>query len=288
MGCILCNSDGTFRHELSKRGYHIQTCNQCGLAQLHPLPPKAVLDSLYDDSYFSHGEDSVGYGNYGDQEKDYLVTFADDVERILPHVPEGKILDVGCGFGYFVRMALDAGYDAYGVDIAEKAIETAQRQLPGRVFLGTVESVKEFDGCSFDVIFVSHLIEHITNPVAFVSNLCQYLSDEGIVVFVTPNIGSLLAKVSRSRWVSFKVPEHVAYYSPKTIRELFRRSGLETVTIENAYQSYRLPFVVEKVRSLIRPIDRLIPRVEDAPLFREKIVRVPSGSLRAIARKLTL
>jgi hypothetical protein len=105
----------------------------------------------------------------------------------------------------------------------------------------------------------------------------------GLIVLVTPNIKSLLARVSGSRWVSFKIPEHVSYYDPDTITELLRRTGFTVRAIDPAYQYYAVPFVASRLRELVHPVSRLIPPVERLPFLRTRRIRVTSGSMRVIA-----
>ena len=284
MGCILCGR-AELRLRYTKSDYRICTCLSCELTQLHPLPPCEAGSQIYGDGYFTGTDNTVGYEDYANQEREYLETFAEDVRRIGEFVPSGTVLDIGCGFGYFVREALAAGYDAYGVDLSADAIRAAERELPGRVFEGAFESVAEIADKRFDVIFASHLIEHIPDPRSFVRSLAERLTDDGIVVFVTPNIDSLLARASRARWVSFKVPEHLAYYNPRTISALVESAGLESLTIDSAYQYYAVGFLMKRIRELIDPIGRIIPRFEDLELMRDRMLRVTSGSLRIIARR---
>jgi SAM-dependent methyltransferase len=285
VACVLCGSLGPFTPCCVKDGYHIEACGACGLVQLHPLPAREVLDSLYGEAYFATEGAAPGYDDYEAQEAEYRATFEEELCRIAAFRPSGTVLDVGCGYGYFVRAALDAGYNAYGVDVAAKAVETASARLPGRVFRGTVADVPDSAARRFDVVFVSHLIEHICEPVTFVSELEARMAAGGILVLVTPDIESLLAKVSRSRWVSFKLPEHVCFYSAKTVGDLITRCGLRLLTVEAAYQHYRLPFVAKRIRQLLHPVSAVIPPVERLPGLRSRIMRVTSGSLRAIAVK---
>ncbi len=285
MPCILCKQEEPFRRLYVKEGYRIETCPACGLTQLNPLPSGEVLEALYGDAYYDEQDGTVGYDEYAAQEDEYRATFAEELDRVRPFVPNGAVLDVGCGYGFFLGAALDAGYDAYGVDVARTAIETARRTYPDRVFHGAVEDVPELEGRRFDVIFVSHLIEHICDPVPFVQNLAARLTDIGVLVLVTPNIKSLLARCSGRRWVSLKLPEHVCFYSPKTITELLRRAGLRTLAVQGACQHYRVPFIADKVRALLHPASLLVPPIERLPGIRTRIIRITSGSLRAIATR---
>lgn len=280
--CILCGATGPFRSRGSKEGYGIEDCPACGLVQLVPTPTPETLRALYeDDSYF--GGEGSGYSQYESQEAEYLATFREDVKRIAEFVPSGRVLEVGCGYGYFLQCALDAGYDAYGIDLSPAAVKYAADRYPGRVFCGLLEEVPEVQGQQYDVIFGSHLIEHLTEPADFLATASRLLRPGGLIVMVTPNIKSLLSKVSGSRWVSFKIPEHVSYYDPQTITELLRRSGFSVRAIDSAYQHYALPFVASRVRELLHPVSRVVPPVERLSFLRNRHIRVTSGSLRVLA-----
>jgi SAM-dependent methyltransferase len=153
------------------------------------------------------------------------------------------------------------------------------------VYHGHVRDCPDLQPEEFDAVFVSHLIEHIWEPKPFVAALSRLTAKGGVIVFVTPNIRSLLARVSRSRWVSFKIPEHVAYYDPTTIRRLLEPCGLEVIRVETAHQHYRVAFVSEKVRALLHPLSWLVPPLERLSSVRDRMVRIPNGSMRVIARK---
>jgi 2-polyprenyl-3-methyl-5-hydroxy-6-metoxy-1,4-benzoquinol methylase len=251
---------------------------------LDPKPSAETLRALYDEDYFQ--ADAVGntdgYGDYASQETEYLRTCENEVKRIAKFVPSGRALDIGCGFGYFMQAAEAAGFDCYGVDISEAAVEKAAERFPGKVFAGTVDAVPELQGERFDIIFLSHVIEHIVEPVAYLADLRGRLAEGGVIVMVTPNINSVLSRLSRARWVSFKVPEHVVYFQPSTIRAAAERAGLDTVAIDSATQVYRIPFIASKLREFLDPVSRLIPPIERLMAVRSAMLRISSGSLRAI------
>jgi SAM-dependent methyltransferase len=283
VSCILCDAD-EFRERYQIAGYPIRSCTRCGLTQVHPLPPTDVLAALYDDDYFEGAGSDTGYRSYADQEAEYLATFDEDVRRIREFAPRGRLLEIGCGYGYFLRRAQAAGFEVHGLDTSARAVRVCESHLPGRVFEGGLESAKALEGLRFDVIFASHLLEHLTDPRAFVAGLADRLAPGGVVALVTPDITSLLSRISGPRWVSFKLPEHVAYWAPKTITRLLEGAGLAVVAIDPAYQHHRVPFLMSRVRELIHPLGRLVPRFEDLAMIRPRMLRVTSGSFRAIAR----
>ncbi|NIK55044.1 class I SAM-dependent methyltransferase [Kribbella shirazensis] len=280
--CILCAARGSLRRRFDKDGYGIAECLTCGLVQLQPTPTPETLRALYEtDSYF----DGVGsgYSEYESQEEEYLATFREDVRRIAEFVPSGKVLEVGCGYGYFLQCALEAGYDAYGIDLSPTAIKWASERLPDRVFCGLLEEVPQIQKQQYDVIFGSHLIEHLTEPAAFLESAARLLRPGGVIVLVTPNIRSLLSRASGRRWVSYKIPEHVSYYDPRTITDLLDRTGFSVRAVDSAYQYYALPFVAKRVRELLHPVSRLVPPIERLSGLRTRHIRVTSGSMRVVA-----
>ncbi|MGW6196202.1 class I SAM-dependent methyltransferase [Kribbella sp. NPDC055110] len=282
--CILCAARGSLRRRFSKESYGIAECLTCGLVQLQPTPTPETLRALYEtDAYF--GGVGSGYSEYESQEPEYLATFREDIRRIAEFVPTGKVLEVGCGYGYFLQCALEAGYDAYGIDLSPSAVKWASERMPDRVFCGLLEEVPEIQEQQYDVIFGSHLIEHLVEPGAFLERAGRLLRPGGVIVLVTPNIGSLLSRASGRRWVSYKIPEHVSYYDPRTITDLLNRTGFAVHAVDSAYQYYALPFVATRVRELLHPLSRLIPPVERLPALNKRRIRVTSGSMRVIAVK---
>ena len=139
-------------------------------------------------------------------------------------------------------MGLDA-FDAYGIDLSPAAVKWAATRNPRRVFCGLLEEVPEIQDQKYDVIFGSHLIEHLTQPSEFLRQASRMLKSWRSGVMVTPNIKSLLSRVSGSRWVLFKIPEHVSYYDPGTITTLLNGTGYTVRAVDSAYQYYALPFV---------------------------------------------
>jgi SAM-dependent methyltransferase len=111
------------------------------------------------------------------------------VELIIRHAPDrtSRILDVGCHTGALIRRLHDTGYkNVEGTDLAQKFEEGA--------FPFTTADLNEpyehlFNGKKFDVIVASEVVEHLDNPRHFLKGAHRLLSDGGIIIVTTPNVG---------------------------------------------------------------------------------------------------
>jgi 2-polyprenyl-3-methyl-5-hydroxy-6-metoxy-1,4-benzoquinol methylase len=142
----------------------------------------------------------------------------------------GRVLDVGCGFGHFVRWALDNGWDAWGWDSDPWAVESTV--VPGRV----VVSRDELDP-PFDVVTLWDVLEHVTDPVAFASSLRDLLGPGGRLFVCSPNFEAL-----RLRWwwlrrdparfnALVRPDEHPLQFTETGIRLVLERAGYERIEL---------------------------------------------------------
>ena len=285
MSCVLCGADTT-TPLFEKGGYTICRCPQCSLTQLDPKPTEEEITAFYSAEYFE-GSGDQGYDAYGEQADEYGATFAEEIRILKPRMLGPRVLDAGCGFGFFMNEAAKEGLEACGVDLSEAAVERVREHHPDRVMEGTLDTVRNSDWPKFHAVFASHTIEHLLDPLAFVREAHDLLEDDGMLVLVTPNVESMLSRVSGKRWVSYKVPEHITYFSPGTIQNLVEQCGFETVDIQPAYQFYKISFIASKLRDLTAPVSKIVPPLERVPAIGNPIIRITSGSLRILARKRT-
>ncbi len=134
-----------------------------------------------------------------------------------------KMLDVGCGPGIFLIEAKKRGWEVYGTEftdkqityLKEKGINTYQGKLNGN----------SFEENSFDVIISSEVIEHINNPVEEVSLFNKFMRKGGLLYVTTPNFNSVERFLLKGKYNIIYYPEHLCYYTPKTINILFTSCG---------------------------------------------------------------
>ncbi|MHC5066683.1 MAG: class I SAM-dependent methyltransferase, partial [Planctomycetota bacterium] len=170
----------------------------------------------------------------------YLKTFRRRRNFVREHVPPGgKILDVGCAAGYFLRVMRDAGHEVYGVELSAPIAKHAIEHLgEDHIHVGTLESAAEAEGFepgSFDLVTFWDVIEHVPDPQALLRQAAAMLKPGGSLIIETQNVDSRFAGLLGRRWHHYKHEEHIYHFSPRTIERLLEQGGFEMTELTSAY-----------------------------------------------------
>ena len=138
----------------------------------------------------------------------------------------GRLLDVGCGSGQFLANMRDLGWEVMGVEPDPEAARVAREKLGLEVCQGTLAE-SEFPQDSFDVVTMSHVIEHVPDPLGLLKECKGILKPGGRLVLVTPNIESLGARVFGEFWRGWEPPRHLFLFSPRTLSRCVESAGLQ-------------------------------------------------------------
>ncbi|HKV11007.1 MAG TPA: class I SAM-dependent methyltransferase [Thermoanaerobaculia bacterium] len=224
--CPLCGSGERRENVYVFPPYAVARCRHCGLWYLHPRLAEESMRACYvDDAYFEGGE--AGYSSYQSQEATLRPTFRAFLRELSKRgMTGGRLLEVGCAYGFFLDEAKGFFDHRRGTDYSPAAYEKA-RSRADRVDLGGLEQIAP--GELFDTIAVIHVIEHIYDPVAFLRECATHLAPGGSIVLATPDMGSFWRPLMRYRWPFFKIPEHVTFFDRKTLKKLLAASGLTDV-----------------------------------------------------------
>jgi 2-polyprenyl-3-methyl-5-hydroxy-6-metoxy-1,4-benzoquinol methylase len=192
-------------------------CPTCDLVYLSPRLREDSMRAIYEmSSYFEGSATNLGYQSYSSQDECYAQTFRRRLLRILRHQKPGRSLDIGCGTGILVEEAAKLGYESHGIDVSPHGLSSRLVSLGDRFKQGTIDEVQYPSG-HFDLVTLCDVIEHIYNPKAFARAVHQIVAPNGIVALATPNYDAPLRKLLGNRNVSFKIPEHVTYYTTNTL-----------------------------------------------------------------------
>lgn len=278
--CVLCGGALAPRHRFER--FALAYCAACELGQLDPLPTDDELRALYGSRKYFEGTDRVGYAGYADDAPQFARTFRGVLDRLLRYGPVRELLEIGCGPGVFLAEAARAGIESVvGVDRNPWAVEQVRaRGLEGHV--GSIDVLAP--GRQFDAVVMLDLLEHVGEPRAFLAALRPHLRPGGRLFIMTPNIRSLLARLSGERWVSFKIPEHVLYYSPRSIRRLLGDAGFEVLSITGAGQYVTIAFLLSRLGRLAPRLTAGLGAAARVLRLRDRVVFVTNGSIDVVAR----
>jgi len=165
--CGVCGGRTTFL--FLQRGFEVWLCRHCRFVRMvagKEAPAAVDYAKLYGDDYYGRGEHSsktiVRY-EFDDTLDSKLPQPRDAVKLIQGFKRRGRLLDMGCAAGVFVKAAQDAGFEAMGVDISPVEVQFARDRFGVDARVGTLDSVDFGPNC-FDVITVWDVLEHFENP----------------------------------------------------------------------------------------------------------------------------
>jgi SAM-dependent methyltransferase len=149
----------------------------------------------------------------------------------LPAQDRGRLLDIGCGNGGFLKTMRALGWDVHGIEPDPAAARVASRTLGNVIYQGSIADAP-FGAGSFDVVVMKHVIEHLHDPIASLVHCHRFLRPGGKVVLLTPNARSLGGTVFGRDWLGWDVPRHLFIFSPEAIRTVLERAGFRRVRVE--------------------------------------------------------
>jgi 2-polyprenyl-3-methyl-5-hydroxy-6-metoxy-1,4-benzoquinol methylase len=224
---------------------------------LSPRARESDVAQLYGElEYWERGGAEGGYSSYSAMEPLLVRTFVRRLSLLAPRTAGARLLDVGCGPGAGVEAALALGYEAWGLDVSAAAVAVASRRHPERIRLGAL-SDRLFPQGSFDVITLFDVIEHVYDPRRLAVDLAWHLAPHGRVLIATPNVESVLARLTGRRWVSYKIPEHVSYFSPRTLAAALS-PRLEVERVSSCGQYVSLGFLLARIGDALPVGGRLL------------------------------
>jgi SAM-dependent methyltransferase len=198
----------------------VQVCHTCGTSARPAVPAIADRDAHYADYHDAVPELSP-------------LT----VQRLTAWATElvgsrrtGRLLEVGCGAGHFLRAASTAGFEASGTEVSASALAHLRKE-GFQVFEGDLPSLR-LPEASFDAVVLFEVIEHLPDPLVYLAEARRLLRVGGVLLLTTPNFDSLSRRLLSERWRVLD-PEHLVLFTTDGLRRAFGRVGLQVSRIES-------------------------------------------------------
>lgn len=240
--CVVCFNERwkllasgyDFEYETCGNEWKYHQCDKCGHVQIDPLPSSEFLSVIYPPDYYSYVMNKTVHP-IARRAKKWLdqLKFRSILSKSVAQFD--SYLDVGCGDGRYIELMIGRGVSpskAYGVELDEHAVAISKsRGL--QVERSRIEDAAHLHAEQFDFITMFHVIEHVARPDEVVQRLCELLKPGGLLAIETPNIDSLDARISVSRfWGGYHMPRHWHVFTPESLQSLLRQKGLSIVDVK--------------------------------------------------------
>jgi len=231
--CILCNTNFPSEFLYRKNGIPIYRCPECGAGRADCDQFDAA--AYYDSSYFN-GERSDGYSNYVQAANVLHAQFRKDVELLKKLGTPGKALvELGCAYGYFLDEAKDASYQVSGVELCEDAVKSCNARGHDVVH-GAICKEKMSRFSEADAVVMLDVIEHLPDPVAALEAVSDILTPNGLLLLTTGDFSSSVAKITRSNWRLMTPPQHLWFFTPRSLTSLCDRLDMDLVHLDHPWK----------------------------------------------------
>ena len=229
MKCYLCGQN-RFRILSHKLRYGEQRkvlqCEHCSLTVLEPKQEK--LQDYYADDYRKLYTPIIGEATTSRQIFEMYLPFQQRRVQGLKSVisPSMRVLEIGCSAGHFLYSMKPFVKECIGIEFNKKDAEFVNRELGIQTYTDPIERT-DISERSFDFIAVLQVLEHMDEPLPFLSTVSRYLKPGGYLCLEVPNVDEALLSVYNIpsyKDFYFKEP-HNFYYSPKTLKMLTEKAG---------------------------------------------------------------
>jgi 2-polyprenyl-3-methyl-5-hydroxy-6-metoxy-1,4-benzoquinol methylase len=175
------------------------------------------------------------------------------------------LLEIGSGIGLLIREATNRGLDAVGIEPSRSLVKAAKRVGGVELIQGTFPHAK-VAGRKFDLIYMVDVIEHVSDPVELLTACREALAPDGVLVLVTPDIGSTAARLLGRRWWHLRLA-HVGYFDTHSMKRAADAAGLNIGHSERALWFFPVRYLAERL-GVYLPIKGLVRATSSIPGFR--------------------
>jgi SAM-dependent methyltransferase len=267
-------------HLLSKEEFPLCKCSECGFIFTNEYPDGHNIGRYYEsEDYISHDDNAKGFMNiiYLYARKIMLYRKRNIVEKVTG-LKKGRILDIGCGTGYFAGEMKKGGWDVLGIEPNKKARDFGSERFA--IDIISPEQISGLSDRSFDCITMWHVMEHLHDPFDIAGQIGRLLKPGGICLTALPNSDSHDAGHYGRFWAAYDVPRHLWHFSPDQLNIFaektgFKVSDIRTLPLDVFYISVlseknkgtRLAFITGTIKGLKFAVQSLFDKHKSSSLI---------------------
>lgn len=226
VSCNLCGGNAVSSH-YSLPGASWVRCRRCGLVFQDPQPAPPDVGLRYDREYFEYEKQNeqafyelarLGLEDIGFENR------AGEVRSL------GPFLDIGCATGLLLHRLAREGWNVEGLEICQESAEFASRRGGFPVHREPLENLT-LPGNHYGAVHLSHVIEHLNDPLDFCRRVHGILKPGGLFIVTTPNRRGFQSLLFGKKWRS-AIPDHLFLYDPRTLRKTAEKAGFRVLRMK--------------------------------------------------------
>lgn len=219
MKCFVCGGDTFYEWGRVER-YAIIRCSACGLGITDPFPNSEEMSRINTENYDIKQRIDTYLSRQDYFENRYRFQLL-DIKEVMPI---GRLLDIGCNIGLFLKVAETEGYSVTGIEVNKDCAAFARKEFNLNVHSEFLEDVRFPEG-SFEVVTLFDVLEHVPEPRLLLAEIRRILAPNGVLMVQMPNLDSFMARITGSNWQWLTPPDHLYHFTPGTLRRILQESG---------------------------------------------------------------
>lgn len=220
--------------------YSFYKCTGCTLVQIRPFPNKKKIDKYYSyvdgDNHAKIKNQQINFLHRLPFGKTMLKKYIDLCYRqryqlIMKLHSKGKILDIGCGEGSFLKKFPSEKWKRTGIEINKNLATMAHRTVKHAKIITVPVELSTLPKQNFDIVTMWHVLEHIQNPKIVLKSLKKIISPHGYLVIEVPHGNSLYRKLFSTHWQLLLLPQHIFFWTKKSIKFALNEAEFDVISI---------------------------------------------------------
>jgi SAM-dependent methyltransferase len=158
----------------------------------------------------------------------------------------GRVLDIGCGRGEFLRLLRERGYEPHGLEPGEEAARRGREEYGLDIVHGTLGDVELQKGY-YDAVTMWHVLEHLPDTKAALASARDALKGGGLLFIAAPDFGGAQARAFGARWFGIDAPRHLVHFTRGTLKRMLEAGGFSVSRICSGGARYETAMLVRSV-----------------------------------------
>ncbi len=246
--CDCCAATVRFDQVYVKWSYPILKCASCGMGKAD-VPAGFDVGKIYDEAYFRGGRKD-GYADYPLAAPVLRAEFRRVLKHILSYVDGGRLLELGCAYGYFLEEAARF-FQCEGIEICQEAARSCRQRGLQVTHADLTPEILSHRG-PYDAVVMLDVIEHLPSPAHTIAMLRARLRVGGTLILTTGDWGSALARVSGKSWRLMTPPQHLHFFTIESLRRLLARNRLRVHSVTHQWKLVPLGLALYQISSRLR------------------------------------